>query len=230
MKNVGKKAVVGIATATMVLGFATGVGANSLLEKITAYKNHGINFQVDGQDWTPKDPSGNDLTAITYSGSTYLPVRSVGEAFDVGVNWNDSTQTVSLGETDKDLSIMDLKVVKDHYAVSKTVDSNVTVQNGVNYESGFHIKEINSAEKEFTLGPNGSYQHANFKVFDLGSEKGITVTFKDGDVTLKEVDVTANGKGVDVDINIGGVKELEIIFESKTLGSDSQAFITGTVN
>ncbi|SES26258.1 Copper amine oxidase N-terminal domain-containing protein [Gracilibacillus ureilyticus] len=228
MKNVGKKAIIGIATVTMAVGFTAGVSANSLLEKITAYKNHGISFQVDGQDWTPKDPSGNKLTAITYSGTTYLPVRSVGQAFGVGIGWDGETQTVSLGESDSEVKIMDLDVIDDHYAISKTVDSNVTVQNGVNYESGFFIEGVDIVKKRFSLGTQGSYQHANFKVFDLGS-KGITVTFKDGDVTLKVLEIAAGQKEGSADINIGGVNELEIVVESEALTSSSNAFITGTV-
>lgn len=231
LKAIKKKAVAGIATLTLVIGFAGGVGASSLLEKVTAYKNHGVQFEVDGQGWTPKDQSGNNITALTYNSTTYLPVRAVGEAFDVAVSWDNESQTVELGATESVTSIVDVTLSTDSYAVDKTVDKQYTVQNGVNYEKGFLFNDINSAEKDITLGVNSQYQHASLKAFNLDTEDSITVFIrdKDKDIVLKQQVISPSQKEADIDFDLGGVNNLEIAIEGG-IGGSGKAFVTGTLN
>lgn len=76
----------------MVLGMtltgATGVFAGTQLEKISAYLNHGISFNVDGAAYSPTDGNGNKLAPITYNNSTYLPVRALADALHVPVSYD----------------------------------------------------------------------------------------------------------------------------------------------
>ncbi|WKL03883.1 hypothetical protein Q0F98_11275 [Paenibacillus amylolyticus] len=76
----------------MVLGTtltgATGVFAGTQLEKISAYLNHGISFNVDGAAYSPTDSNGNKLAPITYNNSTYLPVRALADALHVPVSYD----------------------------------------------------------------------------------------------------------------------------------------------
>jgi hypothetical protein len=77
---------------------SVGAVADTALEEIKAYLNIGVSIELKGNAWTPKDEDGNVLHPITYNGSTYLPVRAVGEAVGLKVDWNAETQTVVLGE------------------------------------------------------------------------------------------------------------------------------------
>ncbi|MFD0698465.1 stalk domain-containing protein [Paenibacillus sp. GCM10027628] len=49
---------------------------------------------LKGGAWTPYDADGIKQDAITYDGSTYLPLRSVAVATGLKVDWNDSTKTI----------------------------------------------------------------------------------------------------------------------------------------
>lgn len=73
-----------------------GAFAEANLQKISAYLNKGLNIELNGQEWKPKDQAGNRQFPITYEGSTYLPVRAVGEAVGAEIGWNGATNTVTI--------------------------------------------------------------------------------------------------------------------------------------
>lgn len=72
--------------------FATSAAAANTTE-IRAQLNHAIKFVINGKPWTPPQ------TPITYNGTTYLPVRVVGEAVGAKISWNGSTQTVTINSS-----------------------------------------------------------------------------------------------------------------------------------
>ena len=51
---------------------------------------------IDGKEYTFKDANGNRAYPILWEGSTYLPLRAIGEIMGSTVGWNDSTKTVTL--------------------------------------------------------------------------------------------------------------------------------------
>lgn len=87
--------------ATMVFGMAVtgsaGVYAGTNMQKISAYLNHSIGFNVNGAAYTPVDGHGKTLAPITYNDTTYLPVRALADALKVPVTFNASTNQVILG-------------------------------------------------------------------------------------------------------------------------------------
>ena len=56
-----------------------------------------IKLYVDGQRIDPKDTLGNPVEPFIINGTTYLPVRAVGEALGKEVNWDGNTSSVYLG-------------------------------------------------------------------------------------------------------------------------------------
>lgn len=57
-----------------------------------------IKLVVDGAPITPTDVNGNIVEPFAYQGTTYLPVRAVGEALGKEVTWDGNTNTVYVGE------------------------------------------------------------------------------------------------------------------------------------
>ncbi|MBP3360124.1 MAG: PepSY domain-containing protein [Clostridia bacterium] len=53
-------------------------------------------IEVDSNDVTFFDVSGNEVQPIVYNGTTYLPVRAIGELMDKNVNWDQSSLTVTI--------------------------------------------------------------------------------------------------------------------------------------
>lgn len=86
------------AVLVLLFTFSAGMLAASNLEEIKAYLNKEVKIQLNGELWQPKDQAGNVQYPITYNGSTYLPVRAVGEALGVEIGWDGATKTVIIGE------------------------------------------------------------------------------------------------------------------------------------
>jgi hypothetical protein len=92
-----KKSIVAIGIClALVATFSAGAFAATNLEKIQAYKNHGISFKVDGKSWTPTSDDGKPLTAITFEDRTYVPLRAGFETAGFNVKWDDANQQVIL--------------------------------------------------------------------------------------------------------------------------------------
>ena len=73
------------------------VFAKQISETIDAvYMN--VKLVIDGEEITPKDATGNIVEPFIYNGTTYLPVRAIGEAFDKDVHWDGETATVYVGD------------------------------------------------------------------------------------------------------------------------------------
>lgn len=64
--------------------------ASSNLRTIQAFLNQGIKIALNGQPLQPAQ------APITYNGSTYLPLRAVGEALGAQITWDGATQTIGI--------------------------------------------------------------------------------------------------------------------------------------
>lgn len=64
---------------------------------------------VDGVSITPKDANGTVVEPFIVDGTTYLPVRAVGEAMGKTVDWDGRTHTVYVGNVPgEDIYLMDV--------------------------------------------------------------------------------------------------------------------------
>lgn len=64
---------------------------------VTAQIMDEFKIVVDGVTQKFTDASGNRAYPLLYNGSTYLPLRSIGQLMGKTVSWNADTQTVTLG-------------------------------------------------------------------------------------------------------------------------------------
>ncbi len=60
--------------------------------------NAQCNILIDGEELICKDANGTVVSPFVYEGTTYVPVRAIGEAFDETINWDQATKTVHIGE------------------------------------------------------------------------------------------------------------------------------------
>lgn len=82
---------------TLVVGVAA---ADAVRRSVTAELRPDVSVELNGVKQNLKDGKGNAVYPILYNGSTYLPVRAVGELAGMSVYWDDDTQTVELtGDT-----------------------------------------------------------------------------------------------------------------------------------
>ena len=85
----------GIAVSVLVFLLA-GQAFAATAQKQATLEYLDIWITVDGNLIIPKDASGAIVEPFVIDGTTYLPVRAVADALDLGVNWNAYTNTVEL--------------------------------------------------------------------------------------------------------------------------------------
>lgn len=105
MLQIRKSVFISILVCCCLIFGAMGVAASNGIESVTAAINKNIKFLLDGSPWTPKDSQGNQMYAMVYKGSTYLPARAVAEALNAEVRWDGSTQTVVIKASDSQFGI-----------------------------------------------------------------------------------------------------------------------------
>ncbi|MCM3760975.1 copper amine oxidase N-terminal domain-containing protein [Alkalihalobacillus oceani] len=220
-----KKLMVFMMASVLVVGFALGASASPILERISAHLNWSISFVIDGSNWVPTDQNNEKLAPITYQNTTYLPIRAVSEALGVAVDWDQQTQTISLGEGTESVPVTS-EEVKVGYSAFTTVDKRYTVQQGKDYQSGIVLESINSAAKNISLLPANKYQTVNLTLAAIDADKDIRVQVIAGETVLKDVTLTAGQPLQEVNLEIGGIQELKVEAVAAP-GSSEKLFITG---
>lgn len=94
MKNT-KSFVAGMLTTGLIMSLTFGAAA-SVREQLIKAEFADIKLVLDGTTIVPKDADGKIVEPFIYNGSTYLPIRSVGEAFDKTVTWDAVSKTATL--------------------------------------------------------------------------------------------------------------------------------------
>ena len=95
-KTLRKRILAGAAVVALLCG--TAVAASTVTTKMIEANYMGIKIVVDGVEVTPKDANGKVVEPFASEGTTYLPVRAIGEALGKEVTWDGSTATVYVGE------------------------------------------------------------------------------------------------------------------------------------
>ena len=159
LKNTLKGYLVGVLSTVLLLG--TVCYATSNTKTLEALYNN-IKIYVDGVKIDPKDASGNAVEPFIYNGTTYLPVRAVGEAIGKTVTWDGATQSVYLGEKPGDVQyLMDVcpPYLTSNYAEYKNGES--FTMSGKKYSQGFTLNGMGSYAI-FNL--NGQYKELELDI------------------------------------------------------------------
>lgn len=85
----------GMVVSTLIFSLV-GTAVATVGKRTAELDYNDIKITVDGQQVTPTDAAGNPLEPFAINGTTYLPVRAVGNTLGVGVEWDGSTGTVQL--------------------------------------------------------------------------------------------------------------------------------------
>ncbi len=70
--------------------------AESIVTEITAQLNNSFTVIWDGEEFVPKDASGNVIAPIVYQDRVYIPLRSFGEQSGAAVSWDPATRVATI--------------------------------------------------------------------------------------------------------------------------------------
>ena len=149
MKKTIKGFVLGLIIATLLMSTVFGAGVKKTIE--VAFNS--INLTVNGNKV--------DADTILYQGTTYVPLRAVGEMLGKNVGWDGDTNTASINDKD----------------TNKPIDKKITK----------NVGKIGTPGVYNGVGADGNlYPYVGFK-FDVNSANGITLDWIAQNLTGKTI-------------------------------------------
>lgn len=106
------------------------MSAGAVSTNVTAQLSPNISVVVDGVYQTFYNVSGSEVHPIVYNGTTYLPLRAVGELMGKNVNWDQTSLTASLSGTRTTAAVTgvaDAGAITQNVAATISTDITVTV-------------------------------------------------------------------------------------------------------
>ncbi len=215
----GKRKII-LALALMLV-FSTVVFAARKVNITVTYDN--VKVVVDGrQVQFGKDSKGKQIEPFIYNGTTYLPLRAVAEAVGKEVQWDKNTKTAFLGDagqainTDVGQVLMEImppfsttrvdKYTKDTAYRNKLPLAGKVYNNGILFDSW-----ADKGQANFNL--EGKYTNLTGL---LGADTAgikVKVDFVGDGNLLQSFDVISGQLPINVNLDVTGVRLLEINFE-----------------
>jgi len=201
----------GMLTLAMVLAVALPVGAALVSKKIDVAT--GVTLYVNDVRLDPKDANGNPVETFVYNGTTYLPVRAIGQAFGQTVEWDAATQSVYLGKraarTTPDVWLKDM----DYF--NSTGSTFLSVESDKDNLGDTHQNPVYGAFSR-TYKLNGQYSSLAGVFYQRYEQRSRTETntfkvYVDGKLVYENT-MTAGKEPADFNINLTGALEVEIQF------------------
>lgn len=90
----------GALAVTFALGAGSAFAVQEYVRQVQAELRPDVKVVIDGQEQAFADVNGNPVYPLLYNGSTYLPVRAIGNLMGKTVTWDERTNTVGLDSKD----------------------------------------------------------------------------------------------------------------------------------
>ena len=152
---------------------------------------------IDGKEQVFKASSGKVIYPLLYDGSTYLPLRAIGQIMDKSVEWDNATKTVTL--TSEGLTVTDA----DTFGEQKEKD---TVTDADTFKDKNKDKEKDK---------NKDKVKDNNKGEDIGLEKAKKIALQHAGLNASEVTKLKAEKDYD-----NGIVKYEVEFEKGRMEYD----------
>ena len=176
-----------------------------------------IKIYVDGEEINPKDVDGNLVEPFIYNGTTYLPVRAVGEAIGKQVNWEGSTKSVYIGKmSGKETYFTDVCPAYDfdelRYEECTSENGRNFVMAGERYTRGFTVTPYNCESVVSLYNLNGLYNTLSFTAghVDGTANQNLELRFYADNELLKIIKLKHNQLPSNYAINLNGALQLKI--------------------
>lgn len=195
-----------------------------------------INISLDGKKLALKSADGKTVEPFIIDGTTYLPVRAVGEALGLTVRWNgdsktvylssDSTGNASTGEKVDlyDLTPYDYSNTYAGYADFPSIQSFYNRQKEYKADNmlyGFDgtsmlgwTKDETPSTRYVTYLLNDEYSSFQAYVAPIDNQGSTTFSFQDANSNreLKSVTLAPSDKPVQISFDVTGIDKLKITY------------------
>ncbi len=176
-----------------------------------------VKIMLNGNILTMTDANNNEVKPLIVNGTTYLPVRAIGENLGLDVDWSDETRTVILKSDSGAVSIDSGSTSVDISDNQISIGANTGEQPNsdvVDTSSGVKIIEVND-KYDYIVIKNTSTKDVNLKDWKIViGDADHTYVF--GDYTLKAgadfkldgdnfVSMVVSENETSIDTGIGGV-------------------------
>lgn len=225
MKKTFKGYVIGFLSAALVI---TGIGYAADTTTLYNVLMQGVKIVIDGQKINPTDANGNTVEPIIYNGTTYLPVRAVAGALGKAVYWDGPNYTVYLGNMDGKLEYPSKELTgNDNMGTywENTSASELKDYYGNSYSRAISPRYTSISEQEFEYLCNYKYSKLKGTIYISSKYKGDS-TFKivvktDGKTVYTSSELDKRSAPINLDVNITGCNDLEIICVTGGYGADA---------
>lgn len=226
-KDIFKGIIIGIA-ATLLLT-TTSLAASLTKQLSVTYNN--IKISIDDALFIPKDAKGTVVEPFMYNGTVYLPARAIANAFGKDVTYDSKVATVYIGSHSGRVSFLgSLGYARKNGTINfdNWPDLSSFKVAGKEYSKGLGIQKeaspcfiVYSLSKKYkTLTGLFGTDDKNGENANVGNQMIIT---GDGKTLYKTQMLYPGEKPEVININVTGIDELEITFETTAASGVSYA-------
>lgn len=206
-----KGIIVGLLVGMIFTGSIAMAASTTTLHNV---KVGGIKIVVDGETLNPKDANGKRVDPMIYNGTTYLPVRAVGEAIGKSVYWDGPNSTVYLGKMDGKLEYPAEYLTENNIGSSfyKASGTKLKDNYGNTYSEGLYF--IGKKSAEYLINMKYSRLKGTLYV-PSGETSNQTYQMKvvaDGKVIYTSPEMNKTSSPVPFNINVTGYNHIKLEF------------------
>ncbi len=153
---------------TTVFGITAGVIAADKIKEVSAQIRQDFTVKIDGEEKVFKNASGEVVYPLLHDGTTYLPVRAIGEIMGKKVYWYEDDKRIELKDEKSTVTDADVIVTGE----SGSSDQKNVVQKPVSAEQTQSITKDKA--KELALKKAGvAAKDAKFVKVELDRDDGV---------------------------------------------------------
>lgn len=196
----------------------------------------GVDVYVNDVKVEPKDANGNPVEVFVYNGTTYLPIRAIGNALGMPVQWEGKTNSAYVGKHQGDKPAVWLKDL-DYFYRSPSNKEFLSTENGkdntgTTYQTSIYpsFNSYTVPTTSYTYKLNGQYSAISGVFYQRyeyrSSEHKTTLKIYGDNDLLYTASVEAGVNPIDFYVNLQGILELKVVFEAEYYSVDSESLVS----
>ncbi len=238
MKNKTLTKVVVSAIVLSTLATVSAFAANT--KEIKAYLNYDLKIKYDMQEQNLFDAEGNRVYPISYNGTTYLPVRAIGNLFDVNVDWDGDTYSVLLGKTGEIVDFIEdfapsyILEGTYYYRHYKSADAGYhqTASIGNQKYKGYIMMDISDFSDDRVLASydlGGKYTTLQFDIISYSKKDDSISIVGDNDVVIKKIDMKNGDVLKTVTVDVTDMSQIKFTSNKDTAKAHKVYIVNATI-